>query len=194
MKTKLRWSLLVLVLGGSAFGPGCGHIEIGVGAGQPTNADDGGQAGMTNGGAAGSADGDQSPTDREGGICTPPDESSWAGCYVGQPCFVCAAAIEKYPLYLLRHPHCGSFYACDHGPQSGCSPDCPKPGGADQCDGRVGTWAGCRGLGCYVCSELVADYPKYFINHPFCLANPTCGGTYATCSPACPEPTDDDKD
>ena len=130
-----------------------------------------------------------------GKSCAPAgdDSVSWPGCYAGQPCFVCAASIAEFPLYLRRHPHCESYYACDHGPQSACSTDCPPPGDADQCNGTEGNWDGCRGLGCYVCTELVADYPNYFVNHPFCLSNPTCEGSYATCSAACPEPTEDDR-
>jgi hypothetical protein len=43
-----------------------------------------------------------------------------------------------------------------------------------------------------VCSELVAGYELYFINHPGCLTNPNCGGTYYTCNANCPAPTSAD--
>jgi len=39
-----------------------------------------------------------------------------------------------------------------------------------------------------VCSELVKDFPRYFINHPECKSNPTCGGQRFTCDAACPAP------
>ena len=65
---------------------------------------------------------------------------------------------------------------------------------APACDGATtGTdgseWAGCRGSGCAVCSELVANYPRYFQNHPDCLRNTTCGGSAYACSLNCPKPS-----
>src|SRR5919205_4168553 len=60
------------------------------------------------------------------------------------------------------------------------------------CQGVAGQWSGCRGTGCSVCSELVANYPCYFQNHPSCAGNDACGGLYFTCSDACPAPSQAD--
>ncbi|HYO74152.1 MAG TPA: hypothetical protein VEU33_49580 [Archangium sp.] len=60
---------------------------------------------------------------------------------------------------------------------------------AAYCDGTPGQWAGCRGNGCAVCAELVANYPKYFVNHPSCSRNTTCAGESFACNSACPAPT-----
>jgi hypothetical protein len=64
------------------------------------------------------------------------------------------------------------------------------------CDGstaETGTWQGCRGSGCAVCSEVTAAYPKYFDHHRNCSRNTTCGGQFFTCSDACPPPTESDR-
>jgi hypothetical protein len=93
-----------------------------------------------------------------------------------------------------------------------CSPGeyqtCPGPGGqycrpsrmwsacliADPlCTGAGGTYTGCRGTGCSVCTDLLATFDCYFENHPTCVPNPTCGGMYYTCSPGCPAPTPADR-
>lgn len=81
---------------------------------------------------------------------------------------------------------------------------CPGPGGqycrpsrmwsvcqvADPtCTGSGGSYMGCRGTGCSVCTDLLAGYDCYFENHPTCVPNPTCGGLYFTCSPGCPAPS-----
>jgi ABC-type cobalt transport system substrate-binding protein len=60
------------------------------------------------------------------------------------------------------------------------------------CNGTTGQWSGCRGNGCAVCWELVSSYPYYFINHPSCTPNTTCGGLYFTCNAACPSPSSSD--
>lgn len=83
-----------------------------------------------------------------------------------------------------------------------CFPDCSSLGTFNdkasarewhhQCEGVAGQWQGCRGTGCSVCSELVANYPCYFQNHPNCQPNDICGGLYFTCSDACPAPTQAD--
>lgn len=54
-------------------------------------------------------------------------------------------------------------------------------------------WDGCRGSGCAVCAEKVSAYPLYFRNHPACVKNTTCGGSFYNCSINCPPPTDVDK-
>jgi len=62
------------------------------------------------------------------------------------------------------------------------------------CDGTPGQWAGCRGTGCNVCSELVSNAPCYFRNHPNCNSNAGCGGFYFTCNANCPAPAGADFD
>jgi hypothetical protein len=83
-----------------------------------------------------------------------------------------------------------------------CRPNCSSVGSMNDktssrewhhtCEGVAGQWQGCRGTGCLVCAELVANYPCYFQNHPNCASNSTCDGQYNTCSDACPAPTQAD--
>jgi hypothetical protein len=83
-----------------------------------------------------------------------------------------------------------------------CRPNCSSVGSMNDkassrewhhlCEGVSGMWAGCRGDGCSVCSELVTNYPCYFQNHPSCISNGACGGLYSTCSDTCPAPTQAD--
>jgi hypothetical protein len=58
-----------------------------------------------------------------------------------------------------------------------------------ECDGTPGEWAGCRGNGCAVCAEQVQGYTRYFQNHPRCVLNTTCDGSFFTCNALCPAPT-----
>ncbi|HEX2254178.1 MAG TPA: hypothetical protein VHQ65_12985 [Thermoanaerobaculia bacterium] len=62
----------------------------------------------------------------------------------------------------------------------------------DNSDGD-GTWPGCRGTGCHVCAEKVSSYPCYYLNHPNCVENTTCGGRYYDCDSSCPAPTEADR-
>jgi hypothetical protein len=83
-----------------------------------------------------------------------------------------------------------------------CSPDCSNLGAMNDqtssrewhpvCTGTSGQWAGCRGTGCHVCSEKVAGFACYFVNHPKCVSNGTCDGQYFTCNQDCPAPTAND--
>jgi hypothetical protein len=57
----------------------------------------------------------------------------------------------------------------------------------DNSDGD-GTWNGCRGTGCSVCTEKVSAYPCYYINHPNCVQNSTCYSRYYDCDSSCPAP------
>ena len=114
----------------------------------------------------------------------------WSGCR-GNGCAVCAELVELYPLYFANHPACSPNYTCG-GLYFTCNWQCPAPGPGDLCNGTPGQWRGCRGNGCAVCSELVADYPLYFDNHPLCSPNDTCGGQYYTCNERCPAPTQAD--
>jgi hypothetical protein len=111
----------------------------------------------------------------------------WSGCR-GTGCHVCSELVASYPLYFKNHPSCISNTTCA-GQYYACNAACPAPGSADQCNGTSGQWQGCRGNGCSVCAELVASYPCYFRNHPWCIPNTTCGGLYYTCNANCPAPT-----
>ena len=62
-----------------------------------------------------------------------------------------------------------------------------------ECDGSPGQWDGCRGNGCAVCAEQLVGYPLYFKNHPRCVLNETCDGSFFTCNDRCPAPTEADR-
>lgn len=115
----------------------------------------------------------------------------WSGCR-GNGCNVCLEKVQDYPLYYHNHPACAINYICG-GQYFTCNANCPAPTTNDQCNGTPGEWSGCRGNGCHVCEELVADYPHYFINHPACTRNFTCDGQYFTCNAHCPAPTEADR-
>jgi hypothetical protein len=71
---------------------------------------------------------------------------------------------------------------------------CSPAGTWCQCNGASASgspmgWAGCRGNGLAVCTELVEGYACYWENHPQCASNPTCDGTYFACNRDCPEPS-----
>jgi hypothetical protein len=68
-------------------------------------------------------------------------------------------------------------------------PDAGDPITPGACDGTPGQWEGCRGNGCAVCAEFVANYNCYFRNHPACALNSTCGGFVGPCNDNCPQPT-----
>ena len=60
----------------------------------------------------------------------------------------------------------------------------------DYCTGTPGGWIGCHTNGCSVCSELVANYPLYYANHPHCVSNDSCGpGPSGACNSNCPPPS-----
>jgi hypothetical protein len=112
----------------------------------------------------------------------------WSGCR-GNGCAVCSELVASYPYYFINHVDCSPNTTCG-GLYFTCNAACPTPTSADlQCNGTAGQWSGCRGNGCAVCSELVANYPCYFQNHPNCAQNTTCGGQYFTCNVHCPAPT-----
>ena len=116
----------------------------------------------------------------------------WQGCR-GTGCSVCWELVNSYPYYFINHPSCIPNTNCQSQYYT-CNAACPAPTSADlQCNGTSGQWAGCRGSGCSVCSELVADYPCYFQNHPACKANSICDGQYYTCNVNCPAPTEADR-
>lgn len=116
----------------------------------------------------------------------------WQGCR-GTGCSVCWEKVSAYPYYFINHPSCIPNSNCQ-GLYFTCNAACPAPSSSDlQCNGTPGGWQGCRGTGCSVCSELVANYPCYFQNHPTCIPNSNCQGRYFTCNAACPPPTEADK-
>ncbi len=50
-------------------------------------------------------------------------------------------------------------------------------------------WSGCRGSGAHVCTDNSSITNQYFIDHPNCIKNPTCGGVYYNCNGIiCPQP------
>jgi hypothetical protein len=130
------------------------------------------------------------PADATGGVCNG-TAGQWSGCR-GNGCAVCSELVTSYPLYFVNHPLCARNTTCA-GLYYTCNANCPAPSAADACNGTAGQWAGCRGNGCAVCSELVANYPCYFLNHPACSPNGTCGGLYYTCNANCPAPTAADR-
>lgn len=116
----------------------------------------------------------------------------WRGCR-GNGCSVCWEKVSAYPYYFINHPECTPNTNCQNS-YFLCNAACPAPSSSDlQCNGTSGGWRGCRGTGCSVCSELVANYPCYFQNHPTCIPNSTCQGLYFTCNALCPAPTQADK-
>jgi hypothetical protein len=116
----------------------------------------------------------------------------WSGCR-GNGCAVCWELAQAYPYYFINHPSCTPNTTCQ-GQYYTCNAACPQPNSSDlQCNGTTGGWQGCRGTGCSVCSELVADYACYFQNHPSCIPNSTCQGLYFTCNANCPAPTEADR-
>lgn len=133
--------------------------------------------------------------------CPPPTSADtcsgspggWQACR-GNGCSVCAEQVDTnvYPLYFKNHPGCVPNPNCG-GQYFPCNSNCPAPTEIDACSGTPGNWDGCRGNGCAVCSELVKDYPRYFINHPYCVKNDICDGLYFTCNANCPAPTEDDR-
>ncbi|MEA2699573.1 MAG: hypothetical protein QOI66_3844 [Myxococcales bacterium] len=106
--------------------------------------------------------------------------------------------VGAFPNYFKNHPNCVKNNSCA-GVFAACNSNCPAPTDADRavpvpaCDGAAGQWAGCRGTGCLVCSETTRAYPYYFVNHPGCVKNLTCEGSFFTCNASCPAPTEADK-
>jgi hypothetical protein len=158
---------------------------------------------------------------RDCGVCSATcggTAGQWAGCR-GSGCSVCSEKLGSFPRYLTNHPACvangtcaGQFYTCNascpatkmsDGPcnsngvcESGedctnCAKDCGVCGAT--CGGTTGQWAGCRGNGCAVCAEKLTNYTKYLVNHPACVVNNTCAGSFYTCNSNCPAPTSADQ-
>jgi hypothetical protein len=128
----------------------------------------------------------------EDASCLPLTEGSWNGCRESG-CAVDASAVAAYPGYFHAHPFCSP--GSGSGPLTGCARLCPPPTEDERVvqDGVSGGWEGCRGYGSWACVELLGGYPRYFQNHPSCVANTTCAGQFATCSDVCPAPTKADR-
>jgi hypothetical protein len=71
----------------------------------------------------------------------------------------------------------------------------PAEGGSGgTCSAKKSKFKGCKGGGCKICAEKIADYPDYLANHPGCIVNAKCKGKgYVKCSTTCPAPTDADR-
>jgi len=164
----MRRAALVVVLAAVA----CGRLEVGIDVPD-----------------AGIADANEG-CDDDANRCLPPDHG-WLGCSPSG-CTICSEQVVGFPLYFENHERCEPTDDC-HKQYSTCSSDCPQPDEADQCDGTEGQWQGCRGSGCWVCAELVKDYPKYFDRHRNCIRNDGCEGVFYPCSKACPAPEAADK-
>jgi hypothetical protein len=180
-------------------GGGAGQSEAGTGgvggAGGSSGAGLGGVGGLLGGGGmsgGGTGGGGMGGGGTGGGgmICAP-SPNGWSGCQLNS-CGACSLAAANYPFYFKNHPSCPVLASCST-TYTTCSAACPAPAQTDQCNGSPGQWQGCRGTGCYVCTELVANYPKYFTRHPNCTTNPGCEGVYGTCNSGCGAPTDADK-
>jgi hypothetical protein len=64
---------------------------------------------------------------------------------------------------------------------------------AGECSATPGEWQGCGADACAVCSDALADYPKYLENHPCCESTGSCSGAPSGCNAYCPAPSDDDR-
>ena len=65
----------------------------------------------------------------------------------------------------------------------------PKPWPKGQLNGTPGNWKACRGTGAHVCVEKIPpQFETYWRNHPRCVPNKTCKGSYFLCNEACPPP------
>jgi hypothetical protein len=102
------------------------------------------------------------------------DKMTWIQSWLGQ----CADVTN---LAGHRVKRCAEKFSCD-----GAQP-------SDYAYDPSNVWNGCRGSGCAVCAEKVTAYPLYFRNHPACVKNTTCAGSYYNCSVNCPPPSDLDK-
>ena len=134
---------------------------------------------------------DPPPDDPGPGAACNGTPGQWNGCR-GNGCAVCSEQLTNAPCYFQNHPGCARNDTCG-GLFFTCNAACPAPTAADincgTCDGTPGQWNGCRGNGCAVCSEQLTNAPCYFLNHPSCVRNDTCGGLSFTCNAACPAPT-----
>jgi len=119
---------------------------------------------------------------------TPVAQSALLACLYGMESAVLSSRLSLFLLAL-------ALAACNAGadaPDPSASTTSLAATAALSCDGSPTGWRACRGSGCWVCSEMVKDYPAYFINHPSCTKNDTCAGQFYACSDACPAPTAED--
>jgi hypothetical protein len=120
-----------------------------------------------------------------------PTEGNWKACRNGG-CTVCGEMVQGFPNYFRNHPNCIPSMTCE-GRYFTCSANCPPPSAADSCDPDPQGWLGCN-TGCTVCTLEIAEYPRYFDNHPNCVPMPgRCKEGPGHCGPACPAPGPNDR-
>jgi hypothetical protein len=113
-------------------------------------------------------------------------DGNWKGCRNGG-CHVCIEMLQGFPNYFRNHPNCNASMTCE-GRYFSCSANCPPPSAQDSCDPDPQGWLGCNS-GCSVCTLEIAQYPRYFQNHPNCIPMPgRCNDGPGRCGPACPPP------
>ena len=118
-------------------------------------------------------------------------DSNWKGCRNGG-CNVCVEMLQGFPNYIRNHPNCNPSMSCE-GRYFPCSANCPPPSAEDSCDPDPEGWLGCNS-GCSVCTLEIAEYPRYFENHPNCIPMPSrCNEGPGRCGPACPKPSERDR-
>ncbi len=118
-------------------------------------------------------------------------EGNWKACRDGG-CHVCAEMVEGFPHYFRNHPNCIPSLTCK-GRYFSCSANCPPPTAEDSCDPEPNGWEGCY-YGCAVCVPEIAEYPRYFENHPNCIPMPgRCKAAPTRCGAACPAPGPEDR-
>jgi hypothetical protein len=135
-----------------------------------------------------------SPLPRSNPFFCEATDGNWKACRNGG-CHVCAEMVQGFPNYFRNHPNCLPNITCE-GRYFACSANCPPPSRADSCDPDPEGWKGCLAdYGCAICSLDIAQYPRYFENHPTCLPMPgKCPEAGpGPCGPACPPPGPDDR-
>ena len=97
---------------------------------------------------------------------------------------------QIWPTQGNNGPGCSSYEPFDSSRAATCS----GVSSGLRADATVGpNWNGCRGSGCWGCADALTTYPKYFTNHPLCVRNTTCAGSFFQCGSACPAPSNADR-
>lgn len=110
----------------------------------------------------------------------------WNGC-TPDGSSACQELVD--PSYFDIRPDCPPA-ECGEGPYAPCGVGCTAPYTTEYPEGTEGNWAGCRGNGTAVCTDLANRL--YFENHPLCSPNESCEGRYYTCNESCPLPQSDE--
>jgi hypothetical protein len=114
----------------------------------------------------------------------PPSGTEWEGC-TEDGFAVCTELVLDS--YFDARPQCAAA-TCGDGPYFPCAPLCGERDDNEYPAGSSDNWNGCRGSGVWVCTELANS--EYFDNHPACIPNDTCAGSFFACNEICPPPTD----